>query len=145
MPCVFIKTFAPWLVGIQGIPSSVRALEMVWLTHLQQLSFPGSCFFLGLKKFHPTPAQTVIQPKTQGKPYALSLGSSFLSHTLSCKYCLCDSCLVLELQSLSPQFTECSARSESPFPLLLSENCLQAEKPGQSKISPCLFPFSQGS
>lgn len=104
---VFTKTFASRQVGTLVIPGSRRALETVWFTHLWQLFFPGSYFFVGLKKFRLTSAQIVIQPKTQGSPFALSLGNSFFSHTLPCKCCLCCSCLVLlELKSLSPQFTK---------------------------------------
>lgn len=50
--------------------------------------FFGFFFFfpLGLEEFHPTPAQTVIQPKIQGNPYkdsrALSPSSSFIFSTL---------------------------------------------------------------
>ena len=109
-------------MGTQVIPGSMRALGIIWLTALWQLFFPGSCSpppppHLGLEELHPIPARTVIQPCKSAFFFFLSL--PFSEAALS--------------------FTE-TARFWIPVPSTAICKLHPSRKPGQSKVSPCLFP-----
>lgn len=144
MLCVFTETSPPWLMGTQVIPGSMRILGIIWLTALGQLFFPGSCFFFS-PLVSPYTCTDCYSAEYSGEPLHRFL-ELFLLVVPSAPVCYPASLPFFEaaLSSLNsnllfPQLHETAGFWVSPSSTVVRK-LPPGRKPGQSKVSPCLFP-----
>lgn len=139
---VFDEASSPNWWALRVIPGSMRALGIIWLTGslatvILSLEVVHCHTILVFEELHPIPALTVASQRLKGTPAQISGAPSLVVPSSLVCYPVS-----LPFFEAALSFSE-TARFWIPFPLCYLQTASK-QNTRAIKVSPCLFPSSQG-